>query len=56
MLDAVALGQKSFPALDRPAATPAVNSFLTWKEGVALIEGKIAEAGRTRPAYAYLSR
>jgi hypothetical protein len=54
MLGAVALGQKSFPALDRPTATPAVRSFLTWEEGVALIEGKVAEAGRTRPAYAYV--
>ena len=56
MLDAVAPGQKSLPALDRPAAAPAVRSFLTWEEGVALIEGEIAEAGRTRPASAYISR
>jgi hypothetical protein len=56
MLDAVALGQKPFPARDWPAATPAVRSFLTWEEGVALIEGEVAEAGRTRPAYAYVSR
>jgi hypothetical protein len=56
MLDAVALGQKPFPALNRPTATPAVRSFLTWEEDVALIEGEIAEAGRTRPAYAYVSR
>jgi hypothetical protein len=56
MLDAVALGQKSFPALDGPTAAPAVSPFLTWEEGVALIEGEVAEAGRTRPAYAYVSR
>ena len=56
MLGAVAPGQKSFPALDGPTATPAVSPFLTWKEGVALVEGEIAEASRARPAYAYVSQ
>ena len=56
MPGAVAPGQKPFPARDWPAATPAVRPFLTWEEGVTLIEGEVAEAGRTRPAYAYVSR
>jgi hypothetical protein len=56
MLGAVAPGQKPFPALHRLAAAPAGRSFLTWEEGVALIDGEVAEAGRTRPAYAYVSR
>ena len=56
MLGAVALGQKPLAALDRLAAAPAGNPFLTWEKSVALIEGEVAEAGRTRPAYAYVSR
>ena len=56
MLGAVALGQNSFLAFDRPTAAPAVRSFLIWEEGVALIEGEVAEAGRTWPAYAHVSR
>ena len=56
MLGAVALGQKSITAYYRPAAAPAVGPFLTWEEGVALVEGEVAEASRARPAYAYVSR
>ena len=56
MLGAVALGQKPLSARNWLAAAPAVSPFLTWEEGVALIEGEVAEAGRTRPAYAYVSR
>ena len=56
MLGAVALGQKPLAAHHRPAAAPAVGPFLTWEEGVALVEGEVAEASRARPAYAYVSR
>jgi hypothetical protein len=56
MLDAVAPGQKPFPARDWPTAAPTISSFLARQESVALIEGEVAEAGRTRPAYAYVSR
>jgi hypothetical protein len=56
MLDAVAPGQKPFPARDWPAAAPAVRPFFAREEGVTLIEGEVAEAGRTRPAFTYVSR
>jgi hypothetical protein len=56
VLGAVALGQKPVAAHHRAAAAPAISSFLARQEGVALIEGEVAEAGRTRPASAHVSR
>jgi hypothetical protein len=53
---AVALGQKPLPALDRLAATPAASSFLVREEGVAAIEGEIAEASCRGPARTSTSR
>jgi hypothetical protein len=56
MRGAVALGQKPLAAYHRPAATPAASSLLVREEGMAVIEGEIAEAGCIGPARACGSR
>jgi hypothetical protein len=52
MLGTVALGQKSITAHHRQAAAPAASPFLARKEGMAAIEGEVAEAGRIGPVHA----
>jgi hypothetical protein len=56
VLGAVALGQEPFPALDRLAAAPAAGFLLVREEGVAAIEGEVAEAGCRGPARTSASR
>jgi hypothetical protein len=56
MLGAVALGQKSITTYHRPAAAPAARPFLVREEGMAAIEGEVAEANRVGPVRAYASR
>ena len=54
--DAIAPGQEPVVADHWPAAAPAASSFFARKEGMAAIEGEIAEAGRIGPARACGSR
>jgi hypothetical protein len=52
MLGAIARGQKSITAYHRSTAAPAASTFLARKEGMAAIEGEVAEAGRIGPVHA----
>ena len=52
MLGAVARGQKSITTYHCSTTAPAASTFLARKEGMAAIEGEVAEAGRMGPVHA----